>query len=164
MRGCAILTDRPDTLHRDDRGRLHHETGPALRYRDGWAIYSMHGVCVPERVIMDPSSLTLDEIREEQNAEVKRIMREQYGEGRYLADIGAAVVDTDTIGVGQHHDGQIMRALIQDDEGRRFLVGTDGSTGRTYHMQVDEDAATCVAAHESIMPPGVSEAGCVGSS
>ena len=35
MRDAVILTDRPDTLLRDTKGRLHCTTGPALRYRDG---------------------------------------------------------------------------------------------------------------------------------
>lgn len=47
MRDAAILTDRPDTLHRDPQGRLHCTTGPALRYRDGWSIYAIHGERVP---------------------------------------------------------------------------------------------------------------------
>ena len=47
MRDAVILTDRPDTLHRDPQGRLHCTTGPALRYRDGWSIYAIHGERVP---------------------------------------------------------------------------------------------------------------------
>lgn len=51
MRDAAILTDRPDTLHRDTQGRLHCTTGPALRYRDGWSIYAIHGERVPADLI-----------------------------------------------------------------------------------------------------------------
>ena len=47
MRDAAVLTDRPDTLLRDTQGRLHCTTGPALRYRDGWSIYAIHGERVP---------------------------------------------------------------------------------------------------------------------
>lgn len=51
MRDAVILTDRPDTLHRDPQGRLHCTTGPALRYRDGWSIYAIHGERVPADLI-----------------------------------------------------------------------------------------------------------------
>lgn len=41
------VSERPNILHRDDRGRLHCDTGPAVAYPDGWAIYAAHGVRVP---------------------------------------------------------------------------------------------------------------------
>ena len=51
MRDAVVLTDRPETLHRDPQGRLHCTTGPALRYRDGWSIYAIHGERVPADLI-----------------------------------------------------------------------------------------------------------------
>ena len=54
MRDAVILTDRPDTLHRDPQGRLHCTTGPALRYRDGWSIYAIHGERVPDHIETTP--------------------------------------------------------------------------------------------------------------
>ena len=54
MREAVILTDRPDTLHRDPQGRLHCTTGPALRYRDGWSIYAIHGERVPDHIETTP--------------------------------------------------------------------------------------------------------------
>lgn len=44
---AVILTERPTTLHRDDQGRPHRETGPAIAYRDGFAVWSWHGVRLP---------------------------------------------------------------------------------------------------------------------
>lgn len=54
MRDAVILTDRPETLHRDPQGRLHCTTGPALRYRDGWSIYAIHGERVPDHIETTP--------------------------------------------------------------------------------------------------------------
>ena len=46
-RDTAILTDRPTAIHRDQQGRLHHDTGPALTWADGAALHSWHGLTVP---------------------------------------------------------------------------------------------------------------------
>jgi hypothetical protein len=39
----AVLSDRPCVLSVDDWVRLHAEHGPAVAYRDGYAIYAHHG-------------------------------------------------------------------------------------------------------------------------
>ena len=113
-----------------------------------------HGVRVPEHVIMQPETITLDQIKAEKNAEVRRIMRERYGDGRYLAEIGAKVIDTDSVPTDAlaPRAGSITRALIEDDDGLRFLVGSDGSTARVYYMECDNrnPPATCVQAYEQL--------------
>ena len=93
------IAERHNVLHRDDRGRLHCENGPALSYPDGWSIYAVHGVRVPERVIMTPASLTSKEIEEERNAEVRRVMIERFGQERFLLESGAREVHRDDYGV-----------------------------------------------------------------
>lgn len=45
------VSERPQILTRDDCGRLHNLSGPALIYPDGWAIYAVHGLRVPEWII-----------------------------------------------------------------------------------------------------------------
>ena len=39
----VVLCDRPSLLALDAGGRLHSERGPAVRYRDGWAVWARHG-------------------------------------------------------------------------------------------------------------------------
>jgi hypothetical protein len=148
--GRCIVTDRPEHIAWDDAGRLHSEDGPAVRYRDGVGSHAIHGLRVPEHVVERPATITLAEIRAERNAELKRILRQRYGDGRYLADIGATLVDVDSVPTQARlrRAPAIMRALMQDDERRRFLVGTDGSTQRTYVMEVPARIATCRQAHE----------------
>ena len=151
----CVATERHSAvnLDDDDPGRLHCEDGPALTFPDGWSIYAIHGVRVPEQVIMAPETLTTKQIQDEQNAEVKRIMRERYGDMKYLRDIGAKIIDTDArdVSVVDICEGRATsRALIEDDEGNRFLIGKDGSSERIYVMQVPNDTTTCQGAHESL--------------
>ena len=72
----AIISAKPEHIHLDERGRLHCETGAAIRYPDGFSVYAIHGVRLPEKVVVSPESITIPEIEAEENAEVRRIMIE----------------------------------------------------------------------------------------
>jgi hypothetical protein len=56
-----------------------------MAYRDGWRLWHWHGIPVPESVILNPEKITSSQIDKEANAEVRRVMIERYGYGRYLA-------------------------------------------------------------------------------
>jgi hypothetical protein len=137
----CIVCDRPEIINIED-GQLNSENMPAIKFRDGWAIYAINGHLVPEKVIMNPELITLEEIEKEDNSETKRIMIYRYGIGRYLSEIGAKVVDIDS------RNG--FRSLIKDKKGNQYLQGTDGSTERVYYMPVPSYVKTCKEAHESI--------------
>ena len=54
---------------------------------------------VPSYVITDPSENTVSKIDGEDNVEVRRVMIDRYGPGRYLQDSGAVEVDRGDRGV-----------------------------------------------------------------
>ncbi len=105
----CILTNRPDTISRDESNRLHSEVGPALKYRDGYALYSVHGVRVPQWVIEDRAQLTVEQIENETNAEIKRVMVELFGQDRYVLESGATIISQDESGI-------LYRRDMGDDE------------------------------------------------
>lgn len=139
----CIVSDTPDLISKDEQNRAHSATGPCLRWRDGDAAFSVNGVSVPRYVIEAPERITLDDIRGTSHAEVQRIKIDQYGRARYLRDLNAEVIDHDI-----YHGSP--RALLATPDGRRYLYGTDGGTGRQYAMPVPRDAKTCVEAHTAI--------------
>ena len=94
----CIITDRPAEINRDERLRLHNENGAAVLYRDGFGIYAIHGVRVPEELIKDPSSNTVEVIANESNAEVRRVRITRYGYDRYLQDAGFTMFQKDDFG------------------------------------------------------------------
>jgi hypothetical protein len=47
----CFVCERPTQDERDEHARLNCETGPALAFKDGFELYSWHGVTVPERII-----------------------------------------------------------------------------------------------------------------
>jgi len=94
----AILTERPCRLSLDDRGRLHADSDWAILYPDGFGYCLIHGVEVPEHVVLEPAKITVKEIESEQNVEVRRVMMEKYGQSRFLLDSGAKEIHKDDWG------------------------------------------------------------------
>jgi hypothetical protein len=92
-RDICFIAERHTTLNRDERGRLHCETGPAVGYPDGWGIFAVHGVRVPESVVVGEISLSM--ISAEKNTEIQRVMIERFGWDRYALESKAEVIDHD---------------------------------------------------------------------
>jgi hypothetical protein len=80
------------------RGWLHAEGGPAITWSDGRAWYVWRGVRVPKTVVLQPFSLTVSEIADERDIEVRRVMLERYGPERFIQEIDATLVDADKTG------------------------------------------------------------------
>ena len=122
-------------ISRDERGRLHNVSGPALSYPDGWSIYSVHGVRVPESIITDPRSITVKKIDEEANAEVRRVMIDQMGRDKYIYESGAKQIAKDEFGVlfqRQTKDGDNVMLVLVDNP----TPESDG-TFKKYFLPVD---------------------------
>ncbi|MFF8690818.1 DUF6745 domain-containing protein [Streptomyces sp. NPDC015144] len=96
---AVVISERPQELYRDEAGRLDRGDGPALAYRDGFALYAWRGMPVPAEFLEELNSLTPKRIREEENAELRRVMLEFYGYDRYLTESGAEPVHRDETGV-----------------------------------------------------------------
>ena len=103
------ISDRPNSLNRDEQGRLHCESGPSISYRDGWSMYHWHGVKVDAYVVENPEKITIGLIESEKNAEVRRVMIERYGQAKYLLDSGAVEIQRDDFGA-------LFRKEIPGDE------------------------------------------------
>ncbi len=93
MENIVVISERPQELHLDGQGRLHSIDSKSIRYSDDWGLYVYHGVNVSEQIIMDPASITADQIMQEANAEIRRIMIERMGEDAWLLQSGAKLVN-----------------------------------------------------------------------
>lgn len=97
-RQFVMVCARPRSIHRDDRGRLHNDSGPAIDWPDGWGVYAIHGVRVPADIVEHPEAITTERINVEPNAEVRRVMLDRFGIGRYLRESKAKLVSRDDWG------------------------------------------------------------------
>jgi len=125
------VSERHCILERDERGRLHSLTGPAVAYPDGWAIYAFHGVRVPSHWIERADTLTASDVFKEQNAEVRRAGCEIIGWDRVLAGIDAKLIDAD----GDEFIGTLYRGTIPGAKECGFLKVKCG-TGRDFVIPV----------------------------
>jgi Domain of unknown function (DUF6745) len=140
---AVVLTERPTAVHRDNLGRLHHGDGAALSYPDGWSLYAWRGMPIPAAVAAQLPHLTVEQIREESNAEVRRVMLEHFGFERYLRASGARELGRDECGV-------LWRVELPEDEPLVMVEVVnstpepDGSR-RTYFLRVPPDTRTARA-------------------
>ena len=94
----CLVSDRPVVVTLDEEGRLHNETDASMIYRDGFSVYSWHGVSIPDYVIKDPERITTREIESELNIEIKRVLIDRYGTEKYLQDTHAKLIHSDGYG------------------------------------------------------------------
>ena len=143
----CMISDRPEVLLVDDRNRPHCDTGPFCRWRDGSALYAVHGVRVPAWIIEKPERLTAKHIDDERNAEVRRVMIERFTAERWLRESGAKVVaeapaDHPHVGL---RTARLLRKEVEDDEPILMLdllnstPEPDGTVKR-YFLRVDPNA------------------------
>jgi len=133
---CAVFQDRPKEIHFDEEKLLHNESGPAIYYRDGFSIWSIHGKRVTEQIVMRPETLTLHQIDSESDLDLRAIMLERYGWENYLEDTNAKCLD--------YRDNLIentKEALYISDNGNRMVVSCP--TGRVFSLGVPDDIKTC---------------------
>lgn len=136
----AVVCERPVVLHRDEAGRLDRGDGPALAYRDGFALHAWRGMPVPAAFLAELSTLTPDRIRAEENAELRRVMLEYYGYERYLADSGARPLHSD-------ETGTLWRIDLDGDEPVVMVEVLNSTpepdgTRRTYWLRVPPSTRT----------------------
>ena len=153
----CMVSDRPRILLVDAQNRPHCDGGPSHQWRDGWSLYHIHGIRVAEQIVMHPESITLEQIKAETNAEVRRIMVERFGHEKYLRASDAKLIDS----CGETHKLKGLRTAnlwsIGDITMLDVLNSTpepDGTTKR-YVIPVDgtlydgKAGRSCVAASAS---------------
>ena len=169
--GYCFVSERPIRCAIDEERRLHHESLAAMEFKDGWKVYAYHGVTVSAQVIETPETITIEQIKKEENAEVRRCMVERMGWERFYVEAGMKVLHEDTLEsnfpsipvselvsesarlVTSYRPGtetaQLLEAEgIKDYEDRplRFVRLTDPSTGRQYTLRVLHSHTRCYEA------------------
>ena len=153
-----MISERPTHLYCDPEHRLHNTEGMALQYPDGFGIWAINGVRVNERIVMQPHTLTVEEITDEPNAEIRRVMREQYGYDKYLAGVGAMQINTRDRFSGEKEYlrdlewGKLWRAELPTEDEPLVMVEVINSTpepdgtSKTYFLRVPPRFTTAHAA------------------
>lgn len=131
----CFVSELPTVISQDAEGRLHAESGPALAYSDGTEVYAWHDVNVPKDVILNPKGITTAQIDGEQNAEIRRVMIERYGQERYIKD-------SDLKPVQEDEAGMLFRKELPGDEPLVMVRVIDTTTGKPYFLRVPPEMTT----------------------
>lgn len=138
----VVFQDRPEAIKFDDQKRLHCEDGPSIRYRDGFSIYSWHGVSIPAEWIENKQSLTPKIALSWTNIEQRRCACEIIGWARILRELNSKVIDSDV----DPMIGNLLEVDIPDIGREKFLQVLCG-TGRTFAIPVPPECKTALEAN-----------------
>ncbi len=114
----CIVSDRPASISLDEQERLHNENGPAIAFRDGFAVYAWRDVTVPAAWIESRDSLNSSTALAVKNVEQRRAACEIIGWDRVLSDpkLNPIVIDEDA-----PHIGTLIQVDLPDAPQQWFL-------------------------------------------
>ena len=123
----CFVSDRPEQIHRKGV-QLHNDSGPAVLYRDGYALWCLNGVDVGESIVTTPADqLDANLILTTKNAEVRREIVRKIGIERVCNKLNAKVIDT-------QGDYSLLLLDLRDGRKRPYLKMLNPSIG-TYHIE-----------------------------
>jgi hypothetical protein len=145
----------------EGRGRRLHNDSYAALESDVQNLYFIHGILVPAFVVVRPDWITIKHIRDEENAEVRRIMIERMGWEKFCSEAKLKVIHTDTLtaqfpalpvsetvhadmrAVTRYRKGKEVAELLESEEFKdfddmplKFVRVSDPSTGEKYTLRV----------------------------
>jgi len=133
------ISDRPKELYRDNAGRLHNIAGPSISYRDGWSLYHIHGVSVPNNWIEQKNTLDPSLALTWENVEQRRALAEIIGWDKVLQNTKIKELQRDEFGI-------LLEADLPESKSSRFVKVVCG-TGRTFVLPVPQNMKS---AHEAV--------------
>ena len=133
------LVRKPTVLTRDEQGRLHNETGMAVKWSDGVGYYFWHGIRATKKIIETPNKLTKRDWEKEENLEVRRIIQERMGD-RFVKALKAKSISKDEF-------GELLEIDLKDDPEKiaRYVRLKDSSTARIYYLRIPPTIETARA-------------------
>ena len=88
-----MACEKPNKISRDSNGKLHCEDSMAITWPDSWGLFMWHGIRVPPKLIMDPFSITKEELGKETNSEISRAWLERLGPKEYFKRMEVKKID-----------------------------------------------------------------------
>jgi len=135
----VIFTEKPVEIMRDTENRLHSLHMAAVKYADGYSVYAIHGMRLPEKIVTTQvEEITKEMIIGESNADYRRCLVQRVGIDKAIEILGAEIADQEMHEVG----GQYELLLIDyqgDGEQRPYLKMINPSLGVAHIEGVQGD-------------------------
>ena len=138
----------PVKIERNNTGRLHSPSGPAIEFKDGYCQYYINGRNIPENIYLKAQVLTKEQFLSEQNSDYKGAWYEILGQQKMMDMLGAKEVDSKIIA---HKNGDIETVALYktievfeeiDNQPFAWVKMVCPSTG-TQYLQGVEPHHTC---------------------
>ncbi len=143
-RGFAVLQHRHSSVHFGS-GRLHCDGGPAVLYRDGFSVWALNGVRVPEWLAVDRAeSIDPSKIRQLKNAEVRREFVRKVGLDRIRYKLSGLVLDKKTV--------PLKTPIASDWPCRYSVESLDFGNGTVRHVLVMDNPSLPEVEHVEYVP------------
>ncbi len=140
----CIVSEFPSHYNVDQDGRLHGDGHPSQQWKDGWKLYHWHGVRVTRQFAEAPETITVNDIENESNLEMRRLMLDRYGIKKFLVDVGAKEVQRDECGILYRHNFHEALEPIVMVEVTNSTKEPDG-TYKKYFLRVPPNITTAKA-------------------
>jgi hypothetical protein len=129
--GIAFVSENPQIEWKE--GKLHSETGMAVKYADGWGMYSLYGVKFEKKLYKKVTSkrATCKTILNIKNMEQRMAALKLHGIEKIIE--GATLLDKSTRG----NELYLLKNVFSQDA--YFLKYTCPSTGRVYFSGIDPE-------------------------
>lgn len=132
--GVCIMVPFPAVIKRNEQGQMHSEEGPALAWKDDYALYFLHGLHLEKELWQKIASraMTPQEILSIKNQEIRHVAIRIYGYEK--------IIDTCAKILSQSEKGQVIEVDLADDGYNvpaRFVKVTCPSTNREFLLRVD---------------------------
>ncbi len=89
-KGICFISEKPTEINWENQ-MLHKDGGMAVKYKDGYGMYCLNGIKVPEYLAITPESeLDIDFFKKETNADIKAEFIRKFGIERML-DLGKKI-------------------------------------------------------------------------
>ena len=137
----VVFQDRPELIKFDPENRLHCDTGPAIRYSDGFSVYAWHGVRVPGEWIEKKEDMDVSIALTWQNIEQRRCAAEIIGWKNVLQKLNPIVVNEDD----DPEVGTLLEVDLPDSGKEKFLRVMCG-TKREFVLPVPPTMETALEA------------------
>ena len=126
----CFVSGKPVEFHYNESGIPHNANGAAVEFSDGWGVYYLNGVRVPEIIAVTPADeLSADFLITTPNAQIRAEIIKKIGMARVLKDLNAECLDASDDGIYE-----LLMLDLKDGRIRPFLKMLNPSTFE-YHIE-----------------------------
>ena len=140
----SFLCERPTKVHmiRHHHGYLilHCDGGPAVAFRDGFAVWALNGVMVSKKIAETPAE-KLDPLifAKERNVEIRKEILRKIGVDRLQQKLGSKLLDSGVLTFPDVNDDPMPREAAYE----LHLINLSGSTGEWPYLRMWNPSEHC---------------------